>query len=175
MKFRFFLAFLLLTSVARADEPENWRGRTLPKWIVAQSDWMNTPRPLWLSGQKGHVVVLEFFRIGCSHCENAAPTREKLWQKYRGRGVRFIGFHSPGFGNEDENNWRTVQRTVRQWNLTYPIAFDRNGKYFGRLHLRTFPTVFVLDRNGVVQYQGSGFTPKKARDLNAAIAHTIAK
>src|SRR3712207_4929664 len=48
-------------------------GKPASAWNIPAGSWMNTPQPISLQDMKGHVTILEFFRIECPHCEDAAP------------------------------------------------------------------------------------------------------
>ena len=166
-------------TVVAAPEPDatqNLMGKKLPGWIIPQKYWMNTPDALWLGGLKGEVTVVEFFRINCSHCQDAAPSREALYRKYRARGLKMIGFHSPGViedSGNPENIWSDVKTTVKQWKLTYPIAFDKDRAFFDKNEFRFYPTVLVLDGKGIVRFQQTGYTPEKAKDLDAFVGQML--
>ena len=151
-------------------------GKTPPRWIISKKNWTNTSEAVWLGGTKGHVTVIEFLRINCSHCLGAAPARRALYLKYHKLGVEMVGFQSPGDINNPqntENDWSLVKHTIRDWQLPYPIAFDSKRALFDRYGLQFYPSILVLDREGVVRFQQSGFDEKKAKDLDAAIARMV--
>lgn len=159
-----------------ADVRQNLLGKKLAGWIVPQKYWMNTPQPVWLGGLQGQITVIEFFRINCSHCQDAAPSREAFYRKYRARGLKMIGFHSPGIiadSTNPENIWSDVKTTVKQWNLTYPIAFDKDRAFFNKNDFRFYPTVLVLDRKGVVRFQQTGYSPEKAKNLEQFVGEIL--
>lgn len=154
---------------AQPQKPvENLVGQNAKRWKIGRQFWHNTPRPLWMGGQKGRVLVVDFFRIGCVHCQNAAPSRRAFYQKFHARGVQIVGFQSPGdFENASnpENNCAQVRRTIRAWKLPYPVAFDARRQFFNSYNLSLFPTVLVIDRAGVIRFAQTGYSPEKAREL----------
>ena len=160
------------------DARTNLIGKPLAAWNISAQHWTNTRKPIHLEDLKGHVTVIEFFRIGCSHCRDAAPARRALYRKYRSRGLKMIGFQSPGDTantRNSENNWRQVKSQIRQWHLTYPIAFDRNRALFDSYNLQFYPTVLVVDRKGIVRFQQTGFTPTNAKALEQFVAGALKK
>lgn len=167
--------FAASPSIAQSASPSppSLVGQEFKPWKIERRLWTNTASSVWLGGLKGHVVVLDFFRTGCVHCKRAAPSRRALFQRFRSRGVKIIGFHSPGgnFPEADnpENNWTQVKATINQWKLPYPVAFDRDRQLFNSYGFEFFPTVLVLDEKGVVRFEQTGFTAEKDASLNRAI------
>lgn len=158
------------------DATQNLIGKKLNGWIVPQKYWANTPQPIWLGGLQDQITVIEFFRINCTHCQDAAPSREALYRKYRARGLKMVGFHSPGIigdTKDDENKWDKVKVEVKKWGLTYPIAFDKDRAFFDKNEFRFYPTVLVLDRKGIVRFQQTGYSPEKAKDLDAFVGEIL--
>lgn len=160
------------------DAAQNLLGKPFGGWVIPQKYWMNTPEPVWLGGLRGDVTVVEFFRINCSHCQDAAPSRRALYDKYRARGLKMVGFHSPGIVTDtanDENNWNKVKIQVKNWGLTYPVAFDKDRAFFDKNQFRFYPTVLVLDKKGAVRFQQTGYSPDKARELDAFVGQMLGK
>lgn len=175
---------LVWSQTAAAEKPkvpdatQNLIGKKLAGWIVPQKYWMNTPQPIWLGGLQDQITVIEFFRINCTHCQDAAPAREALYRKYRARGLKMVGFHSPGIigdTKDDENKWDKVKIEVKKWGLTYPIAFDKDRAFFDKNEFRFYPTVLVLDRKGIVKFQQTGYSPEKARDLEQFVSGILSR
>ena len=162
--------------ITTSDTTQNLVGKPFGGWVIPQKYWMNTPEPIWLGGLRGDVTVVEFFRINCSHCKDAAPARRALYQKYRKQGLKMIGFHSPGIIGDltdDENKWDKVRIQVKKWGLTYPIAFDEDRVFFDKNQFRFYPTVLVLDEKGIVRFQQTGYSPEKAKELDAFVGQSL--
>jgi thiol-disulfide isomerase/thioredoxin len=154
------------------------KGQAPPAWNFPQKYWANTPAPISLADLKGHVALIEFWRMGCSHCQEAAPHINRLFKQYSPRGVKFVAIHSPGAPGPDnpENNWNAVQQTIKQWGLQYPIAYDENGKLFKSTYGGdTYPAMLVLNRAGEVVYINNGYTPEKEVELRRVIDSELKK
>jgi thiol-disulfide isomerase/thioredoxin len=150
-------------------------GKPAPAWNIPTNLWMNTPQPIALQDVKGHVTVLEFFRIGCPHCEEAAPFMTGLYQKFREHGLRMVAFQSPGRSLEKERDWNTVQATVRRWKITYPVAFDKGDIVFKKYNGSRYPTMLALDEQGVVRFYQTGHSQAKAEALESFVAEALKK
>jgi thiol-disulfide isomerase/thioredoxin len=152
------------------------KGQTPPTWNIPSRDWINTPRPISLADLKGHVALIEFWRMECSHCQEAAPHMNQLFKQYTPRGVKFVAIHSPGApGAENpENDWDKVQQRIKEWGLQYPIAFDENGKLFKSTYGGdTYPAMLILNRAGKVAYINNGYTSEKEAELRQALDKTL--
>jgi len=151
---------------APTPDPASMLGKQLVTWDIADKLWMNTPKPVNVADLKGSISLVEFFRVNCSHCVEAAPFMEQIYKKYGKRGLKMVAIQSPSKGDPDENNWETVQGKVKTWGLTYPIAMDEGGKLFQEKYkLHTFPTMIVIDKSGTIRYFKSGHTPASAKAL----------
>jgi thiol-disulfide isomerase/thioredoxin len=148
-------------------------------WNIPAEYWVNTPKPIFLKDLKGKVVLLEFWRSGCSHCEAAAPHMIELYKKFKPQGLQVVTFQSPGLIKEKENpenHWDMVQQKVREWNLPYPVAFDKNGKLFtSKYNGHLWPTMVLIDRQGkILKIQHSTDTKERAQVLEQAIMSVLA-
>lgn len=139
-------------------------GKAPPAWNIPAPLWMNS-KPVSLADLKGSIAIIEFFRIKCSHCEEAAPVMTRLYQMFREKQLKMVAIQAPGTVPE-ENDWKQVQRTVRDWGVTYPVAFDEGGKIFKNKYSgNTYPTVLALDRQGIVRLAYTGHSQEKAKAL----------
>lgn len=141
-------------------------GDQIPAWKQQVGPWQNTKAPVAVGTLKGKPALVEFFRINCSHCQDAAPLMEALYKRYQPRGLKMAAIQSPGNFKDPENEetkWSNVQGWAKQRNLTYPIGFDKNSQYFqGTLKGNYYPTTMITDANGKVVYAQTGHDDKKA-------------
>lgn len=152
-------------------------GKPMPApWNIASKYWMNTKKPLEPRDLKGSVALVEFFRIKCSHCQEAAPVMESLQNKYAARGLKIVGIHSPG-EDEQENDWDEVSAVcATQFGLTYPVGFDEKAQLFKTTYNgKLYPTMFLLDKKGIVVFAQTGFGKPQRAKLLAAVAREMAK
>lgn len=152
---------------------EKYLGQVPPAWQIGAGLWANTPQPITFESLKGKVAIVEFFRIGCHHCEATVPFLNDLYKKYQGKGLQMVAIHSPSNSPDPENperNWNTVKETIKQWGITYPVAYDEEGKLFKETYGGdTYPTLMILGRDGTVKHLETGHTPEKEQALIAAL------
>ena len=143
-------------------------GDKIPLWTKF-GPWENAKQPISLDSLKGQPALLEFFRINCSHCQEAAPFLEALYQRYQPRGLKMAAVQSPGDykdATNDETQWPKVQDFVKAGGLTFPVGMDENSQYFQQtLNGSYYPTTMLTDKNGKVVYAQTGHDAKKAMAL----------
>lgn len=154
-------------------------GQSAPEFDIPSALWTNVEgkEPVTVASLKGHVTLVEFWRAACPHCKEAAPYMEKLYEKYEKQGFKIVGIQSPS-SNPDphfvENDWGQVRSTVSEWGITYPVGFDEQSKLFKTKYSGTlYPTVLVLDKNGVIQYAETGYDEDKAKKLEQVVQQVL--
>jgi peroxiredoxin len=102
-----------------------------------------------LGRYSGRILVVNVWASWCGPCRREAPALEQVWRTYRARGVAFVGIdHLDG---REEG-----QAFVREFGLSYPMAFDQRGtvaRSFGSLGI---PSTYVIAPNGYVAYSFLG-------------------
>lgn len=154
---------------------ERLKNQAPPAWNIPADLWTNTKQPISLDSLKGSVALVEFWRIGCSHCEAASPFLDSLYKKHKGAGLKMVAIHSPGApGPENpENDWATVKQTVQSWGLSYPVAYDEGGMLFKETYGGdTYPVILLLDREGKVRliHTGHGTRPQDVEKRRLFVA-----
>ena len=152
-------------------------GKPLPAWNIAPKYWMNTSKPLNPGDFKGHVTIVEFFRIRCSHCLAAAPVMKELSETYAPQGLKVVGIQAPSTKDKYENNWKVVAAYSKEnLGLNYPIAFDEKSVLFRTAYKgRLYPSVFLLNKKGIVVFAQTGFDEQREAILRAAVQQELAK
>ena len=102
-----------------------------------------------LNQYKGKVVILCFWSFKCPVSLAYDKRLEELEEQYRAKGVVVLGIDS----NSDETA-EAVQKNAAGLNLGYPILLDSQGTVADRLGATHSPSVFILDREFIVRYEG---------------------
>ena len=162
-------------NVATGDAPKEnkaavFLGKTLgdkamPAW-TGIGPWVNAKEPVTVDKLQGKPALIEFFRINCNHCQEAAPFLEALYQRYQPRGLGMVAVQSPGNYKDktnEETMWARVEAFARAGNLTYPIGMDEDSQYFQQtLKGQYYPTTLVTDAAGKVVYSQTGHDIEKS-------------
>lgn len=65
-----------------------------------------------------------------------------------------LGVHTPE--TESERDTGNLTRFVKKNNITYPILVDTDGKNWNRWGQQFWPTVYLIDKGGIVRYRWEG-------------------
>jgi len=143
-----FIVFLLLLHCclqAGGQEPIIEVKQPAPYFILPTWDG-NTLRS---TGLKGKVVVLDFFQTWCPDCQKSSVELEKLYQKYKTRGVVVVGI------SHDKEKSAVVAPYIKKYNLTYPVLLGDISVALNYISGITpqapkfnIPYVVLIDREG---------------------------
>ena len=118
-------------------------GQLAPDFTLPTSDGGS----ITLASLRGRPVLLEFMDIDCPHCINEArDVLPFLFQNYSSR-VAFLSVDVNFIGAADTADRVTTFKTTYATN--WPYAMD-SGSVTQAYHVDSTPTMYVLDRNGVV-------------------------
>lgn len=150
---RLTLAILLFTGVTYAQHPEDaFVGQKAPE--IKKSDvWINS-NALTLASLKGKVVVIDFWAFDCPFCAEAMPHILDLYDKYKKDGLVIIGVHTPRI--DYEKDVPKIKEAVVRKGIKYPVVVDNKYDIWSDYLCNVWPSQFVIDRDGVIQFSHSG-------------------
>ena len=94
-------------------------------------------------------TVLNFWASWCAPCRDEAPDLQATFERYRDRGVAFVGI------NERDNRAAAVQ-FASEVGFTFPSGFDPDGRLAFDYELVGMPTTVVIDGAGLARYRFTG-------------------
>jgi peroxiredoxin len=116
-----------------------------------------------LDDLKGKVVVLDFWGTWCPPCVESVPELRNLHKRYsKEASFVLIGISS----DRDEEAWKSFTDKNK---MIWPQYRDENRKIQNAFNIRAYPTYIVIDHEGIVRYQSSGFGWGRAANLEDAI------
>lgn len=130
---------------------------------------------LSLSGIKGNPVLLEFFATWCPHCQAEVPVISKVADQFQSRGLQVLAVSASPLGQDQrvQASMPDLESYVTKYGAKYRHFLDLSivgGRRFG---IRSFPTLYVIDANGIIQMARDGEVPEA--DLTAAITPLLKK
>jgi len=118
-----------------------------------------------LSEFRGKIVVLNFWATWCAPCRVEMPTLLDLYNKYRSKGVEFIGVAM------DDGSQERVGSFVKKMGVNYTILLGNQsvaGAYGG---LRLLPQTVFITQDGQALQTIIGMDDRK--DLEASIEQLL--
>jgi thiol-disulfide isomerase/thioredoxin len=93
----------------------------------------------------GKVTVVNFWATWCPPCIEEIPSLNRLNEKMEGQPFELISINYA----EDKN---AVSRFMEQVKVDFPVLLDRSGSTAHRWNVITYPSTFVIDRQGKFRY-----------------------
>src|SRR6202166_2903568 len=129
-------------------------GRTALHFSLKSTDGTEYSLPELL--ERGPVFI-SFFKVSCPVCQFTFPFLERLYKRYGGKDVTFLGI--------SQDNARTTKEFADEYGVTFPMVLDAEGYPVSNAYgLTNVPTNFLIDSNGSVKIASMGFNKK---DLEA--------
>ncbi|MDW8104119.1 MAG: TlpA disulfide reductase family protein [Armatimonadota bacterium] len=123
-----------------------------------------------LSTYRGKVLVLDFWATWCAPCRFTMPKIEEFHQRYKDKGVTVIGVAV------DVEDYNQVVQFAKEMGVTYPIAADTSGEAKLYYQIRNLPTLFVIDKDGVIVMKEEGYDPQSTqKKLEEAVQRALQK
>ncbi|WP_224984466.1 TlpA family protein disulfide reductase [Geomonas agri] len=125
-------------------------------------------QPITLNNYKGYVLVMDFFATWCIPCKESIPHLNSLKAKYGKQGLQVLGV------SVDEGSDHDVKNFINERRISYPVAIageDMQTEY----GLRSIPTVFVINKKGVVVERFQGFSDQTAKTMEDTIKRLLAE
>ena len=113
-----------------------------------------------LSENRGKVVLLNFWRIGCPPCRQELPILEGLHRKLRGAGLVMVGYDAI-------DDPARISALLRKSGVSYPCVWDttrairetRSGYESGRM--TGDPLTYLIGRDGKVAARWYGYSGRR--------------
>jgi peroxiredoxin len=118
-----------------------------------------------LSDYRGKVVVLTFSGNWCGPCVGMYPQERKLVARLKGRPFEMVSVNT-------DASAETLAKSVEAGEITWRCWWDggTSGPITTRWGISSFPSIFVLDRAGVIR-----FKDVRGADLDKAVESLLAE
>ncbi|MBT5704736.1 MAG: TlpA family protein disulfide reductase [Verrucomicrobia bacterium] len=102
---------------------------------------------------KGKIVMYDFWASWCPPCKASFPVMQSLVEEYGDQGFTVIAI------NEDEKPSKMTKFLKRQ-KVSFPIHHDVNHTLIESLKVKTMPSAFLVDQDGMIHSVHEGFHEK---------------
>jgi thiol-disulfide isomerase/thioredoxin len=120
-----------------------------------------------LEGLRGRVVVLEFWATWCGACRALLPTLNAWHERLQDKGGLVVSVTMDSVGKAAQD--------AAELGLRYPVLADPDGMTAQAYQAFALPTLFVIDRAGIVRDVSVGYDPERIAALQATVARLISE
>ena len=115
----------------------------------------------------GKVVLVNFWATWCHPCQKEIPDLSRVYDKYKAKGVVFLGVMTDTPDNQTLLNFKS------DFEMSYPIVRSNSDLMVSFNYPDALPTTFVYDRGGKQIYSHVG--PLRERDLDSLLGQLVAQ
>lgn len=114
-----------------------------------------------LSDYKGKTVFLNIWATWCPPCKAEMPHIEELYNEYNknNEDVIILGVSTPNLGNEGDE--KHISQFLKDNEYTFPVVFDNNADLIYGYSIQSFPSTFIIDKEGYVREYVPGAMDKE--------------
>lgn len=103
-----------------------------------------------LKGEK--LTILDFWATWCSPCVKAMPKLNTLFEKYKDKGVQFLGINI-----DSQKNNAKIKPFTQAYKILNPVLKDPNSQLTSRLNVTNIPTLLIINSEDEVVYRHQGY------------------
>lgn len=120
-----------------------------------------------LQALRGQVVVLEFWATWCGACRALLPTLNAWHERYQSRGGLVVSVTTDPV--------RKAAQDATELGLQYPVLSDPTGVTAQAYQAFALPTLFVIDRAGVVRDVSVGYDLARISEIEATLERLVSE
>jgi len=109
-------------------------------------------------------VIAAFFKISCPVCQFTFPYLQRLFERYGGDGISFLGI--------SQDDAHSTKAFNKEYGITIPTLLDGEGYPASNAYgLTSVPTIFLIAPGGTVKVSSMGFSKDDLERIAAELAH----
>lgn len=116
---------------------------------------------------RGKVVVLDFWASFCGPCKMIAPELTRMQKTYGAQGLAVIGITNDSVD--------VAAKASQAFGMRYAIGSDTNEQMQAAYSVRALPTMFIIDKKGVIRDVVVGFDPGQNAEVEKLIKTLLAE
>ncbi len=118
------------------------------------SDYVGTE-----AAKKKKLLILTFYANYCKPCKKELPFLNKLYQKYKDKGLMIIAVNT----DKDKDEIKEVKEFIENNDLQFPVLKDSYNIISRRYSIENFPTMFLINSNGKILKATIGYDSNEAK------------
>jgi len=126
--------------------------------------------PFALSDYIGkNIIIVDFWYTHCPPCVKAIPSLDKLYKKYKDRGVQIFGLNSV---DNQPRSMDYLNKFLAKRAISYDVIMIEPGVDMA-YKVRRYPTLYVIDKEGNIALSEVGFNEEKFNRLKEKIEELL--
>ncbi len=118
----------------------------------------------------GKIVIVDFWAHWCAPCRPALHALDELARRYAADGLVVLGVSADG--NRDAAEAFLSERFPTS---AVRFVYDPGQRLLARVGASGFPALYLLDRQRIVRFAGSGWSPSETAALEQEIARLLGR
>lgn len=98
-----------------------------------------------LSDLRGKPVLINLWTTWCPPCRAEMPAIEKIYREYKNDGLIVLAINMTY-----QDTFENIEPFIDEYELTFPILLDQSNSVGSAYQLRSLPSSFFIDREGIV-------------------------
>jgi thiol-disulfide isomerase/thioredoxin len=158
----FAISFALMFRGALTPAASQQLGQSFP--AIEAVGWINGPIPT-VQSLRGQVYVVDAWAYWCTPCRIAIPELVQLHEKYKDRGVRFLGLTTEG---GDPESLQLTRECVESLQIPWANGYAAI-KTLTDLSADSIPQLWVVDRQNRIVFHHIGWDSNSSHEIEQAI------
>ena len=105
-----------------------------------------TGETVTLADLRGQAVLINLWATWCPPCRAEMPAIQKMYAEYKDQGFVVLGIDMTY-----QDTPSAVPIFIQENQLTFPILMDTTGQVGEHYELRSLPSSYFIDRDGIIQ------------------------
>ena len=125
-----------------------------------------------LSDSRGKICVLNFWASWCGPCMQMVPVERALARRMQGKSFAMIGVNGDGIMPDAK---RAIEREKMTWPSFWNGKEGPKGPIATAWNVHGWPTIFVLDADGIIRFKFEGYGSQSSNILNGSVDELMKK
>jgi cytochrome c biogenesis protein CcmG/thiol:disulfide interchange protein DsbE len=104
-----------------------------------------TGDPIQLSDLRGQALLINLWATWCPPCRSEMQTIEKVYTEYKDKGFTVLAINMTY-----QDDPLAIMPFVNEQGLSFPILLDETSEVAKVFQMRSLPSSFFVDRNGII-------------------------
>ena len=113
-------------------------------------------------------IVLSFFSKTCIPCLREIPTLNKLAQRYKSQGIKFL------YANIDVNlNDQEIIKLIETYQITVPMVLVNPNEASRKYGVKSLPKLYIINKKKTIEKAITGFEENLEANISKALSKLI--